>query len=229
MRGDDDIYIIIPCYNEQQRIATTVKELLHGGYRHIIVVDDGSVHDIYSEIKTMPVVYIRHAFNLGQGAALQTGLAYARSQHAAIAISFDADGQHRVSDVPALCAPLLRGEADIVLGSRFIGKGQPGIPFFRKLTLQQARFINFLFCGLLLTDAHNGLRALGKKALEKITITENRMAHASEILFEIKDHRLRFVEVPVSIAYTAYSKQKGQKGHDSIKTLFDLVLNKLFK
>ena len=80
----------------------------------------------------------------------------------------------------------------------------------------------------MLSDAHNGLRALNKTALEKIRITENRMAHASEILFQVKKYRLRFKEVPVHISYTRYSYKKGQTGLDSIKVFIDIVLHKLF-
>jgi hypothetical protein len=99
----------------------------------------------------------------------------------------------------------------------------------KKVVLHTARLINYIFSGLLLSDAHNGLRAFNATALQKITITENRMAHASEILFEIKKHKLRFKEVPVTISYTAYSKKKGQSIWDSVRILFDLILHKLFK
>src|SRR4029079_19417277 len=126
-----------------------------------------------------------------QGAALQTGIDYAKMLEADIVVTFDADGQHSAADVKTLVEPLLKNEVDIVLGSRFLTTNTD-IPFPRKIVLQVARWVNFLFTGILLTDAHNGLRALGKRGLEKITITENRMAHASEILFEIKKQNLKF-------------------------------------
>jgi polyprenyl-phospho-N-acetylgalactosaminyl synthase len=195
----------------------------------IIVVDDGSAEPIRKSLADFPVTILRHRANLGQGAALQTGIVYARKLDADIVITFDADGQHNAEDVAGLIAPIVQNQADIVLGSRFLPESQTRLAFSRKFVLQTARLINYLLSGVLLSDAHNGLRALNKTALEKINLTENRMAHASEILFEIKRHELRYIEVPVLIKYTDYSKQKGQSTHDSIKVLFDLVLHKLFK
>ncbi|MEO7394587.1 MAG: glycosyltransferase family 2 protein, partial [Chitinophagaceae bacterium] len=99
----------------------------------------------------------------------------------------------------------------------------------RKLLLQIARYINFVFTGLLLTDAHNGLRAMTREAAQKIKITENGMAHATEILHQIKKRKLRYCEVPVTIHYTEYSKKKGQTLASSFRIFFDLLLNKIFK
>ena len=141
----------------------------------------------------------------------------------------DADGQHGISSIPTLIEPLIANEVDIVLGSRFLSNEETSIPYSKKIVLKTARIVNYVFSGLLLSDAHNGLRAFNKKTLEKLTITENRMAHASEILFDVKKQKLRFKEVPVKIAYTIYSKQKGQSTWDSIRILFDLILYKLFK
>ena len=173
-------------------------------------------------------LYLRHRVNLGQGAALQTGLEFARKMKAEIVITFDADGQHDPGDLETLLAPLLENQADIVFGSRFLEKKVSSLSLRRKWVLQLARLINFLFSGLMLSDAHNGLRALNKTALEKIRITENRMAHASEILFQVKKYRLRFKEVPVHISYARSSYKKGQTGLDSIKVFIDIVLHKLF-
>jgi hypothetical protein len=148
---------------------------------------------------------------------------------AEIVITFDADGQHKAADISALVDPILKNEADITIGSRFLTPGQNTVPRKKKIILQFARIINFFFSGMMLSDAHNGLRALNRKALEKISLTENRMAHASEFIFEIKKHKLTFKEVPVEILYTKYAKDIGQSPWESAKILFDLVLHKLFK
>jgi len=124
---------------------------------------------------------------------------------------------------------IIKNEADIVLGSRFLAKNNSTIAVSKKIVLQVARYINYLMTGMLLTDAHNGLRAMNRKALDNITLTENRMAHASEILFEIKKHQLSYKEAPVHIQYTDYSRHKGQHKRDGIKVLFDLALYKFFK
>jgi polyprenyl-phospho-N-acetylgalactosaminyl synthase len=222
-----EILVVVPVYNEGAIMINTLTELTEAGYT-VVVVDDGSDVPVKNSVGHLPLTILRHRVNLGQGAALQTAFAYVKKYNPAIVITFDADGQHDAADIPAMIAPIRSQQADIVLGSRFLpGAGEIGPS--KKMVLQLARFINFLLSGALLSDAHNGFRALNRLALEKIELTENRMAHASEILFETRRNRLRFCEVPVHIRYTDYSKQKGQSAWDSIKILFDLVLHKLFK
>lgn len=222
------IVVIIPAYNEGVVLLSVIKEILLTGFV-LIVVDDGSDIPLNQILQPYPLFYIRHRANLGQGAALQTGFDFAKKLNPDIIITMDADGQHHSSSIDSMIEPLLTNEVDIVLGSRFLSPGQTSVPIMKKLVLHTARLINYIFSGLLLSDAHNGLRTFNANALNKITITENRMAHASEILFEIKKHKLRFKEVPVTISYTAYSKQKGQSVLDSFRILFDLILHKLFK
>lgn len=222
------IVVIIPAYNEGAVLISVIKEILLTGFV-IIVVDDGSDIPLNKMLQSYPLFYIRHRANLGQGAALQTGFDFAKKLNPDIIITMDADGQHHSSSFNSMIEPLLTNDADIVLGSRFLSPGQTSVPIMKKVVLHTARLINYIFSGLLLSDAHNGLRAFNATALQKITITENRMAHASEILFEIKKHKLRFKEVPVTISYTAYSKKKGQSIWDSVRILFDLILHKLFK
>ena len=221
--------IIIPVYNEKVTIRSVISELLANGYHHIIVVDDGSEEDIFSEICHLPIFYIRHPVNLGQGAALQTGFDFARHIPCDVVVTFDGDGQHDYSELASLVQPVISGEADIVFGSRFLGRNNDNLPRSRKFILKCARFINYLFTGILLTDAHNGLRAFHPKLLHALRLTENRMAHATEILYEVKKHRFRCREVGVNIRYTMYSKGKGQGDWNSIRIFSDLVLHKLFR
>jgi glycosyltransferase involved in cell wall biosynthesis len=229
MINSDHIFIIIPVYNEAKPVKEVIAELLRRGYLNIIVIDDGSTENILYQISHLPIIFMRHRVNLGQGAALQTGLTFARKKGAQIVITFDADGQHCADDIEKLIAPIATSNADIVIGSRFMKSDNSSMPLTRKMILQSARFVNLLFSGILLSDAHNGLRAMNQKAINAIQISENRMAHASEILFEIKRHQLKCTEVPVNISYTEASMKKGQSSIDSIRILFDLVLHKLFK
>lgn len=221
------IFIIIPSYNEEAVLRSTVEPLLQRGY-HIIIVDDGSINEQAFVVTDLPVTVIRHQQNLGQGAALETGTQYALQKGASFIVHFDADGQHDYSDIENLLSPLYANNTDIVFGSRFLSE-QPSLPFIRSILLHTARYVNFLFTGLLLTDAHNGLRAYNRKAADLIRITENRMAHASEILLLVKKNKLRFIEVPVKVSYTDYSRTKGQSGWNSIRILFDLLLHKLLR
>jgi glycosyltransferase involved in cell wall biosynthesis len=192
------------------------------------VINDGSDKDVYQNISDLNVNYLEHRQNMGQGAALQTGFDYALNLNAEWVVSFDADGQHDPEDILAVMEPVIQGHADICLGSRFLSAQAINMPGSKKRLLHVARFINFIFTGLKLTDAHNGLRALNKTALGKINITENRMAHATEILIEAKKHGLRVSEVPVTIHYTEYSRKHGQSSWNSIRIFFDLVFYKLF-
>jgi len=226
--GGKKILVVIPVYNEGPVIREVIQSLLSNKFISIIVVDDGSQRRVRNLIADLPVTLLTHRANLGQGAALQTGFEFAKQLSPDIVITFDADGQHDVKDIFPLVTAILKNETDIVFGSRFLGK-RTNIPFTKVLLLKIATIINFFFSGLLLTDAHNGLRAFGKLALNKINLVENRMAHASEILFQVKIHKLRYMEVPVHIHYTDYAHKKGQSVIDSIKILFDLVLHKLFK
>ena len=204
------IHVIVPAYNEGSVIRATVMELLEGGYQ-VIVVDDGSRDDTQAQLQNLDIHYLRHRINLGQGAALQTGMDYAKQLGAELVVHFDADGQHRVEDLPALLAPILAKEADIVLGSRFLVDTSETPPF-RRFLLKLGILVNGLFTGLWLSDAHNGLRAMNAKALASIRLQENGMAHATEILSEIRRHDLHYQEIPVQIRYSSYSRAKGQSG-----------------
>jgi glycosyltransferase involved in cell wall biosynthesis len=223
----DKVYIIVPSYNEGAVLLETVKTLLPLGHE-LVVVDDGSREDPSELLADLPLHLLRHGINLGQGAALQTGMDYAKRCGAKAVLHFDADGQHDPADIERFLAALAAG-ADVVLGSRFLPGAEPcRVPLAKRLLLQGARVVNGLFTGMWLSDAHNGFRALNQRALAAIELTENRMAHASEILAQARKKRLRVVEIAVNIAYSDYSRQKGQKWYNSLNILVELILNKLF-
>jgi polyprenyl-phospho-N-acetylgalactosaminyl synthase len=222
------VFVVIPAYNESAVIESVVHQLLPYNY-HLIVVDDGSDTPLFSLFKNLPVTILRHPVNLGQGAALQTGIEYALTKQATYIVTFDADGQHQASDIESLLVPLTSNAADISLGSRFIKGGGHNMTFTRKVLIQIARFLNYCLTGLLLTDAHNGLRAMNRKAASAIRIRQNGMAHATELLTQIKKNRLLYKEIPVTIRYTAYSRKKGQTVWSSFRIFFDILLNKIFK
>jgi polyprenyl-phospho-N-acetylgalactosaminyl synthase len=222
-------FIIVPAYNEKAAINKVLEDLSALGC-FIVVVDDGSLEDIKAEVeKFKDVIYLRHKVNLGQGAALQTGIDFAMKQGAGYIVSFDADGQHSAGDIPAILSPVFNGEADIVLASRFLVEGHHNAPLLKKIVLKMGRWVNYFFTGLYLSDAHNGLRAMNRLAAITIRISENRMAHATEIIAQIRKHKLRYKEVAAKVIYTDYSRQKGQSSLNSLKIFFDLVLQKLFR
>lgn len=229
MSDYSSVYIIIPVYNEASMLRDVILSLQMHGFFQIVIVDDGSTEDVFYGISDLPHYYLRHRSNLGQGAALQTGFDYVKRFNPDIVITFDADGQHDVNDLELLLGPIRRREADITLGSRFLTRDQQAPPAVRKWILKLARLINGILTGIWLSDAHNGLRAMNRKALDTILLRENRMAHASELLYHIRKNKLRYQEIPVNIRYTTYSRKKGQTSTDSIKILFDLVLHKFFR
>ena len=221
------VYVVIPAYNEGSIISRVVAEVKRAGYA-VVVVDDGSSDATAEEARTADAVVISHPFNLGQGAALQTGIAYALAQPAEVIVTFDADGQHRVSDISHLAEALLQERADFALGSRFLGQA-PNLPPLRWALLRAATVFTRLTTGLQVTDTHNGLRAMTRRGAAAIRLRQNRMAHASEYLSQIARSGLRYVEQPVTIEYTAYSLAKGQKVGDAVLILLDLFARRLYR
>ena len=215
---------VVPCFNEAQMILTTLGPLIEEGYT-VILVNDGSRDGLEALVDSLPIINVRHFTNLGQGAALQTGSEVAaRLPWVRYVVHFDADGQHDYREIPRLVEPLVGGRADVVLGSRFIGKGRTLVPRRKQVLLQGARFVNWMFTGLFLTDAHNGFRAMTVKATNSIKLSQPGFAHASEILWLIRLAKLRFVEVPTVIRYTRYSVAKGQRIVNAFNILWDLFL-----
>jgi polyprenyl-phospho-N-acetylgalactosaminyl synthase len=212
-----ETWVVIAAFNEGKVIADVVAEVAAAGWP-VVVVDDGS-RDNTAEAARMPgVTVVRHRVNLGQGAALQTGIDYALRRGARTIVTFDADGQHSCEDIPLLVAAL--DNADIALGSRFLGKVE-GASQRRVALLRTATKVSNSLSGMKLTDAHCGLRAFRASAAPALRITQDRMAHASELLRKIKTSGLRVVEVPVTVRYTEHSMSKGQGGIQAVRILFD--------
>ncbi|MCW2601902.1 MAG: glycosyl transferase [Pseudonocardiales bacterium] len=199
-------------------------------FSNVVAVDDGSEDGSAAEIMKAGAVLVRHAVNLGAGAAMETGLAYALAQPGATYfVTFDADGQHQVHDAAAMVALLRTGEIDVALGSRFIESGEAqGIPRSRRLLLQAGRRFESMTSGVSLTDAHCGLRAFNRAFAQQIRLKLRGMAHASELLDVLKRSGLRYREVPVTVLYTAYSMKKGQKSINSVNIAMDVWLHQLF-
>lgn len=224
-RPEPDVWIVIPAYNEAGMIGRVIADLGSLGHR-IVVVDDGSRDATAARAREVGAVLVRHPINLGQGAALQTGIDFALRQDARAIVTFDADGQHRVTDIPRLLESLR--DADFALGSRFLG-GAAGMPPLRRMLLRAATLFTRLSTRLDLTDSHNGLRAMTRRGAERIHLRQNRMAHASELLSQIAASSLPYVEVPVTVEYTAYSLAKGQRTSDAVTILIDLFARRLYQ
>lgn len=219
----DDVWIVVPLYNEATVIAGVIEQV-RTVFPNVVCVDDGSSDASARLAAEAGAVVVRHPINLGQGAALQTGFDYARQDpRMRCVVTFDSDGQHRVEDALAAVERLEAGDVDVVLGSRFLDD-RTNAGWLKRLVLRLAIAFTNVTTGMRLTDAHNGMRALSIGALERVQITQNRMAHASEIVSLIAKSKLRVAEIPVQIVYTEYSRAKGQSLWNSVNILIDLVL-----
>ena len=228
MTDTRSIFVIIPCYNEATVIRKTVEEVLEKGYR-VVIVDDCSKDNSKKQLRGLPVYYLRHRVNMGQGAALQTGIDFAKRKRATYFVTFDADGQHDSNDIPGMIEFLEKENADIVFGSRFLPGSKTNVSRSRSFALNLGRYINYFVSGIMLSDSFNGLRLFSKKTADKIRITENRMAHPVEFLMLTAAKKLKYAEYPVSIHYSEYSKGKGLKNRDGIKILVEMFLYKIFR
>lgn len=215
---------IVPAFNERARIADVVAAL-RGVVDEVVVVDDGSSDTTKTIAKVAGATVLSHRLNRGQGAALETGHAYARERGAKYVIHFDGDGQLSVADIVPAVRFLEEQGVDIVLGSRFL-KDTAHVPWFkRRVLLPAARWFHRLFIGLHLSDAHNGFRVLGPRALAAIELQQDRMAHATEILSQIKRHNLTWREFPVTVQYHEY----GQGSRGAFTIVRDLLLGSFIK
>ncbi|MBD3247712.1 glycosyltransferase [Candidatus Falkowbacteria bacterium] len=218
------IYCVLPAYNEQRRIGEVLKKLKFLGY-NIVVVDDGSRDDTEALARSESVVVIKHFINRGQGAALETGNQYALAQGADVIVHFDADGQFFAEEIKDVIEPLIKGEAEAVFGSRFMGKPNNMPAFKKNFIMPIGRMFNRAVLGVETTDPQSGFRAMTAEAWKKIKIEQNKMAHASEILFKAHKLGLKIKEVPITVIYHDF----GQRFSGGIRIFKDLLLAKLMK
>ena len=220
---DRRTWVVIPLYNEADVIADVIAGL-RTEFANVVCVDDGSTDGSADIAMQAGARLVQHPVNLGQGAALQTGIDCALMHpECDYIVTFDADGQHRVEDAVAMLNAAREQDAAVVFGSRFLDdRTRPG--WMKKVVLKTAVWVTNMTTGMRLTDAHNGLRVIRRDAAQKIELKQDRMAHATEIVLEIGRTRLPWVEYPVELLYTDYSKAKGQSVLNSVNILVDLVV-----
>jgi len=217
------IFIVIPAWNEQCSIVHVLRGLKEQ-YKNIVVVDDGSSDNTYKLAKQEGVFALKHLINRGQGASLKTGMDFALAKGADIIVHFDADGQMRAEEIEKMIEPIMNSKADVTLGSRFLNK-KSNMPALKRFFISRPAIVfDRIMSGLKVTDTHNGFRAFSREAAQKIEITLDGFAHASEILAEIADKKIRYQEVPVTIKYHEF----GQGFSGGLRTLRDLLFKRLF-
>ncbi len=215
---------VVPAFNEEKTIGSVVRSLF-SQVDKVIVVDDFSGDDTLKMAVEAGASVLHHEINCGQGAALQTGHELAVQLGADYVVDFDADEQFDVEDIKPAVLAMQKAGADFLFGSRFLGEKLPMPLSKRYIMLPLARMVNRLFAGIKLTDGHNGFRILGRQALEKIIITQDRMAHNTEIPAQIKKYNLKYLEFPIKVVYREY----GQGILGGLKVLGDLIMGKFVK
>jgi glycosyltransferase involved in cell wall biosynthesis len=228
MQANSDVWVVVPTYNEALVVRGVLEQLLEH-FPHVVAVDDGSTDGSAVEILESGAHLVRHPFNMGAGGALQTGVSFALLDPGArYFLTFDADGQHRVSDAVAMVEHIRAARLDILLGSRFLGTAN-NMKRSRKSLLYAARLFERASSGISLTDAHNGLRVFSRTFAEILELRVTDMGWASEFLARIAESRLPYAEFPVTIDYTDYSLSKGQHSINSVNIGVDVLLNRMLK
>ena len=220
------VWFLVPAFNEGSRIQGVVTPILKAGYR-CLVIDDGSNDDTFFQASSCGATVLKHIHNLGQGAALNTGIQFIKIQDFDYCVTFDADGQHSLDDATNMIQFAHEGGHLVTLGSRFIEGAQSNPPLLRRIVLRLGVWFSRLHSGLEVSDTHNGLRVISREAITQLSLSQPRMAHASEFLQVIRKKGLSWREYPVTIEYSEESLSKGQKSLSGASTiLIDLMLGK---
>tara|TARA_Y100001968_G_scaffold116299_1_gene105667 strand:+ start:2055 stop:2753 length:699 start_codon:yes stop_codon:yes gene_type:complete len=225
---DDQSLVLIPAYNEENRIGLIINECKKY-FKNILVVDDGSIDNTYKEIKSSnPSLIIRHCHNCGQGAAIKTGIKYfLKETNFSYLITLDADAQHLPENAKSMLNYALKNDSDAVFGSRFLNSGiKNSIPYSRKLLIKFGIYFEKVFYGIKMTDAHNGLRVLSRTACRDIqNMNSSDMAHATEIVMRLMKSSLIINEYPCQIMYKKNDKES-QSPLQALNIISDLIQKK---
>ena len=222
------LFVFLPAFNEAQVIGKVLKDTKRTlkkvpGFRtRLVVVDDGSQDKTSLEARKAGATVLRHVLNRGLGGALSTGLAYAKKHQTDIMVTIDSDGQHDPKDILKGLKPILKDQADVVIGSRLLG--QKGMPWDRIIISWAGSLITFFLFEIWTSDSQSGFRVFNKKAIEKIEVKTQGMEVSSELFGEIERNYLRFAEVPIQVIYTDYSRSKGQSNLNAVQVLIKLIL-----
>ena len=194
------IAIGLPAFNEEKNIASIITQLKKK-YKLIIVCDDGSSDLTAAISEEMGAVVVKHKKNLGYGGAIRSLFLKAKELDCDILVTFDSDGQHKISDIENVIKPIQNKEANIVIGSRFLGNVEGNLPTYRKLGIKAITNLVNSNTGNKITDSQSGFRGYDKKTLEKITPSDLGMGVSTEILIKANTQELKIMEVPITILY----------------------------
>ena len=205
------LIIGIPAYNEEKNIASMILKLKESADK-IIVCNDGST-DLTGKIsEELNVITIHHKENLGYGAAIRSIFLKAKELDGDILVTFDADGQHMVTDIKNVISPIEKKQSDVVVGSRFLTKSN-SVPQYRKLGINIITKVTNSTLNEKLTDAQSGFRAYSKNVLRKIIPTDTGMGVSTELLIKSSSLGFRISEVPITISYEGETSTHNPVSH----------------
>ena len=193
------VIIGIPAFNEEKNIGPIVAKLMKK-YDQVIVCDDGSSDMTGVIASSLGAYVIKHEKNLGYGSTIKTIFNEAGKIEGDVLVTFDADGQHQISEIDSVLQPIFENKADIVIGSRFLGETKD-LPRYRKIGIKIITGLTNVMTGSKITDSQSGFRAYSKKVLEEISPTESGMGISTEILIKASKKEMRIVEVPITVSY----------------------------
>lgn len=222
------VLIILPAFNEGQVIGRVLSGIKKVGYDKICVVDDGSADNTRLEAQKAGAVVLTHPINRGAGAAVQTGIAFAKKRGFEYAVLMDSDGQHLPSDIDSLIAELHSSEADLVIGNRF-SKEKNAIPEHRIVYNRIANIFTNIFCKKNYLDTQSGFRLLNRKAIETLNLKNRGFGFCSEMIIFSEKENLKIVETPIHVLYTKYSMNKGQNLREGVRTAQSILWRVIFE
>ena len=201
----------IPAFNEEKNIGLLVAKLTQK-YDVVIVCDDGSTDMTSTIVSCMDAHLISHEKNQGYGSAIKTIFNEAKKLDGDILVTFDADGQHQISEIDSIIQPILQNKSDIVIGSRFLGKTKD-LPKYRKVGIKAITGLTNTMTGTNLSDAQSGFRAYSKNVLNEISLTDSGMGISTEILIKSAKKNFKITEVPITISYENNSHSQEPISH----------------
>ncbi|MDO5819233.1 MAG: glycosyltransferase family 2 protein [Methanobrevibacter sp.] len=221
-----DVYLVVPAFNEEKTVSQIIEGIAERGY-NVILVNDGSRDKtlklaIESKRKYPNQIFVvSHVINRGLGAALKTGMVVALNKGAEYIVTFDADGQHEIADIPKVCKPLQDGEADVVIGARPF----EDMPISKSFANYIMNALTLIFYGRNVKDSQSGLRAFTAHAADIINIVSRGYGVSSEFIKEISDKKLRLAEVTITTIYTPETQNKGTDAIVGLKILTKMVID----
>lgn len=220
------ILVLLPAYNEADSIREVIGDLKKENYPNIVVVDDGSHDETRNTCLDSGLKVISHRINRGAGAAIQTGIEYARTTSAEFLVIMDADGQHKAEDISLLLRKISGTEAGMVIGNRFENSTNE-IPRIRRFYNWIANVITNLPNRKNYKDTQSGFRVLSRDCFEKINLRIDGFGFCSEMIWQVESMKYEILEVPIKVIYTEHSMKKGQNFAVGVRTALNLLFERI--